>query len=241
MAGTIKALLDVEIIMHRTFAAAGDRAYVPEIISDCIKTCWEWRGFAGNAEPVLCFSGRNNFRKAIAPTYKAHRSPKPEGYEQVQQALKDHFPHFCFQGLEADDVMGILQTSPKFGQTAIVSIDKDMKTIPGYLINPDHILEARVIDEEEADLNWMRQAIIGDTADGFKGCPRVGPKGAAKINNWDEYFQLFEDKGHDRDYAILQARLARILRRDDYDAKAGTIKLWHPEEPEIYTLGEENG
>jgi len=234
-------LIDIEIIIHRAFAAL-EGMPLTMVFDECVKNCYLWAGLAGNAgNPFLCFSGRGNFRKHLSDTYKAHRSPKPEGYDQIIKMLKDKFRHMEFANLEADDLMGILQTSPKFGPTRIVSIDKDMATIPGWLINPDKYdpidwAGYREISVEEADLTHLHQTVIGDTADGFKGIPGAGPKAAEKVTCWDDVVALGEKKGVDEDYLILQARLAHILRREDYDHEARTIKLWHPREPQTLDL-----
>lgn len=47
-------------------------------------------------------------------------------------------------------------------------------------------------------------------------------------NVWDCMLTLAEYKGMTPDELLLQARLARILRKDDYDTKTGEIKLWEP-------------
>jgi DNA polymerase-1 len=228
MAVKTKALIDVEIIVHREIAKAEDQ-FVPSIVSACIRKAWEWRGMAGNADPVLCFSSKQNFRKVLCPTYKAHRPPSPPILGEVIKELKAKMPHMQIDGLEADDVIGILHTSQVYGPTRVVTIDKDMKTLPGWLINPDDILRhQQPITQEEADRTWFQQAVIGDTADGFKGIPKCGPKAADKIFGWDDVLEMGLDKGMDEDYLILQARLARILRRDDYDKESNSIRLWHP-------------
>jgi DNA polymerase-1 len=55
---------------------------------------------------------------------------------------------------------------------------------------------------------------------------------AAKIlgdrPDWSLVENQFIKAGLSRDEAITQARLARILRYDDWDAENETIKLWSP-------------
>lgn len=249
MKPTLKALIDADIIAYREIAK-GERDGVTEpsaLIDRAIKEVWVWRGLAGNANPILVFScpDGGNFRKVIMPTYKAHRSEKPAFHKEVVLALKNHFENFVINGLEADDVMGILQTSAKFGATAIVSIDKDMKTIPGRLVNPNNILEACTITEDEADYNWMKQTLIGDSTDGFKGCPGIGVKRAENALEglsgsleamWAKVVDLYTSKDLTVDDAVQNARMARILRREDYDYATNSIQLWHPDSPETFDL-----
>ena len=79
--------------------------------------------------------------------------------------------------------MGILSTHPKLipGKKIIVSEDKDMKTIPGWLFNPKKDKKPRLISPEEADWWHMLQTMTGDTTDGYKGCPLCGPEKAKEM------------------------------------------------------------
>ena len=110
----------------------------------------------------------------------------------------------------------------------IVSDDKDMKTISGRLYRPmsDELLE---ISAEDADRYFLTQVLTGDTADGYKGVPGIGPKKAEAIlgprPHWGAVEKAYIDAGLTRDDAIQQARLARILRWSD----------WHEGEPMLWT------
>ena len=149
--------------------------------------------------------------------------------------------------MEGDDVMGILHTENS-DTTVIVSSDKDMLTIPGRVYNPRHgeIVEVSL---NEANYNWLTQTLTGDSTDGYGGCPRVGKVKAAKAlippddthhefylrRNWqiviDLYRNFYSDPDEAEDNALCQARLARILRCEDYDPDDGLIRLWHPTVP----------
>jgi DNA polymerase-1 len=79
--------------------------------------------------------------------------------------------------LEADDVMGIFSTNPKYKPGAkkiIVSIDKDMQTIPGWLFNPDKDYQPWEVTKEHADRFHLAQALGGDQTDNYAGCPSIG-------------------------------------------------------------------
>lgn len=131
---------------------------------------------------TICFSTtpRTNFRYAVDPTYKNNRaeSVKPICYPAMLERLKNDYTWRDFHDLEADDVMGMLATQPSKLRKIIVSQDKDMKTIPGTLWTGKDLLE---ITEQEADYWHMFQTLVGDTADGYKGCPRVGKVTAEKL------------------------------------------------------------
>jgi DNA polymerase I len=137
-----------------------------------------------------------------------------------------------WKDLEADDVMGILMTDPDTGyENILYSQDKDLLTIQGLHLNlTDNIIYE--ITEQEADRMWMFQTLVGDTADGFKGCSGSGKKDAEKIlalvdektkgkaslaDYWKAVVARYTKAGYSKEDAIIQARLARILRASDYD------------------------
>jgi 5'-3' exonuclease len=128
---------------------------------------------------IICLSDDDhNWRKRVLPSYKQHRlnSVRPEWLYPLKEHLKEDYPSYRKPTLEADDVMGILSTHPKLlpGRKIIVSEDKDMKTIPGWLFNPRKDSKAWKVSPEEADYWHMLQTLIGDPTDGYKGCPGVG-------------------------------------------------------------------
>ena len=184
---------------------------------------------------VLTLTGRNNWRKDVLPTYKSNRKGKrkPVVYKALKQYLIDTYKTALFDRLEADDLMGLLQTDPSNSEeTVIVSEDKDMMTIPGLLYRPIRPEEGvQKITEEEADRNHLLQSLMGDSTDGYSGCPGIGPKTAEKIlkeNDWSLVVAAYEKAGLTEEDALQQARVARILRHGEYDRKKDEVKLWHP-------------
>ncbi len=198
---------------------------------------------------VLSPDDRSNFRKTVFPAYKANRNPKPKPalYWPLIERCRNELDGFSIGNMEGDDVMGILHTENS-DTTVIVSSDKDMLTIPGRVYNPRHgeIVEVSL---NEANYNWLTQTLTGDSTDGYGGCPRVGKVKAAKAlippddthpefylrRNWqiviDLYRNFYSDPDEAEDNALCQARLARILRCEDYDPDDGLIRLWHPTVP----------
>ena len=176
----------------------------------------------------------DNFRKTVDPTYKSNRKGqrKPVGYVALSQWVEETYKSFRKPRMEADDCLGILSTMPNNKDKCImVSDDKDLKTIPGKLYRP-MAEESLVITEADADRFFLTQVLTGDTADGYKGVPGIGPKKAEAIlgprPNWSAVEQAFLKAGLTKTDAITQARLARILRWSDYDQDKGEIKLWTP-------------
>lgn len=186
----------------------------------------------------IALTGQENFRKAILPTYKSKRTEKPMALNAVKRHAVEKMGAVIKPGLEADDVIGIWATHPKLvpGHKIVLSIDKDLRTIPCRLTTGDGVVEE--ISEHEAALFHMTQTLTGDTTDGYTGCPGVGPKKAAKIlaetgidfgkSWWDAIVETYVKKGLTEEDALVQARVARILRSKDFKFKTKEPILWTP-------------
>lgn len=200
-------------------------------------------------EYILCFSDDDpaaNFRRILCPSYKINREgkPRPVVLSFLRRAiLAETPPKRCCQrsGLEADDCLGILATRRSFlpdRRKIVVSIDKDLRGIPGLFHDLGHPESGvQTISPPQADLWFMTQTLTGDPVDGYPGCPKIGPQGAAKLLRdveptidalWPVVLSAYQKAGLGPDYALTQARLARILRAEDYDFKHRIVKLWTP-------------
>lgn len=227
------------------------------------------------AQLVMVFStanGADNWRKQVLESYKANRKGKrkPVGYpvllEEMLNDLETYYRTFQWQGLEGDDVIGILATHPEYlevDEAIPVSCDKDFNTIPGRFY---WLTQNKIVTNTLAEANrWhMYQAIKGDTTDGYGGIPGVGeqvdgvpllewldsptyfyqatktmksgPRKGEEVLYWtsctpEEYVELFRDmppskwecvvslakkQGMTEDDLIVQAQVARILRKEDF-------------------------
>ena len=189
---------------------------------------------------VLAFSGELNWRKSILPTYKHNRKAKrkPLAFHALKNYAIKTYKTFVFENLEGDDVLGLMAGTPGLGnikgEKVIVTIDKDLKPIPGLHFNPQKPEEGIVyVDREEADYNHMLQTLTGDAVDGYSGCPGIGPKRASRILAvptllWGLVVDAYEKAGLEESDALIQARVARILRWGEYDAAKQEVKLWTP-------------
>ena len=76
------------------------------------------------------------------------------------------------------------------------------------------------------------QTLTGDPTDGYKGCPTIGAKRAEAILGsrpaWSLVEAAFIKQGLTREDALLQARMARILRWSDWDQEKREPILWEP-------------
>ena len=184
----------------------------------------------------FAFTGKNNFRKLLNPSYKANRigKRKPVAYDALVSWIKGLAYCVEIDSLEADDLIGITATNPVFVDNCIIiSGDKDMNCIYGY--HYDYIRDTFThVTPEEAYRNFLTQTLVGDTTDGYSGCPKVGKVTAERLLDkdcsWATVVTAYEKAGLSEDVAIEQARMARILLFDDWDAKHGEVILWKPTE-----------
>ena len=181
---------------------------------------------------ILYFSSTVNFRKKIYPDYKGHRMKrKPLGYKRLVNYCRENHNFKLIEGLEADDTIGIEATRHADPSNIIVSPDKDMRQIPSVLWNlTDDVTE---ITEEEGDRWHLVQSLSGDPTDGYSGCPGIGVKRATELldkneNQWEAVCKAYRDRGLSDDDALLNARLAKILRNENYDHDRNQPILWNP-------------
>ncbi len=204
------------------------------------KTHFEWlleqyQQATGHKDFTLCFSSPRNFRKELNPTYKANRKArKPVGYSALKAWAKETYPHHEKDGLEADDCLGILATM-KPQETIIVSMDKDLLSIPGrmYKMAADGSGQMIETDQKAADWQFFTQALTGDSTDGYAGVPRVGPVKAEELLKkkgavWKTVEDAYLAAGLTREDALMNARMARILRKEDWDFENERMILWEP-------------
>ena len=108
---------------------------------------------------VMCFSSYPTFRHEIFPEYKINRlgKRKPLALKDIIKKIKDEYNSEYLDGLEGDDVLGLLATSNKYKDPIIVSVDKDMRTIPCKLIAED---EVEHITQRKADRHWFVLGVL---------------------------------------------------------------------------------
>lgn len=187
-------LIDADVVAYEAAASKevathwGDGYWTWHCDEDAVKsavleTLDRYMDELGGTAMKLCLTdSEGNFRFGVLPSYKGNRAKvkKPLVLKSIKQWLIDEHDAYFRPGLEGDDCMGILATAPIIkGEKIIVSIDKDMKTIPGLFC---HRLDEGVMElsEDDADYWHLYQTLIGDTTDGYSGCPGIGPVAAEK-------------------------------------------------------------
>lgn len=245
-------LIDADIVAYKA-AAATEKAWYfngpdeePTVSSDlmaALRKAEEYVEAVGNtlkaADVVVCLTDDVNFRHSIYPAYKGNRVGvrKPEHLRAVKDHLSKLYQTYLRPGLEADDCMGILATHKTLikGEKVMVSEDKDMKTVPALLFNPDKDKKVRKVTEVEAMRFHLTQTLTGDPTDGYPGCPGIGPRSPfvaaladAKTykEGWAIVVEAYKSKGRTAEDALVQARCARILRASDWDFAAKLPRLW---------------
>jgi DNA polymerase-1 len=189
---------------------------------------------------IMTLSGDTNWRKDLLPSYKANRknTRKPLAFKAVRDYVLEVYNGICVDNLEGDDVLGLLAGGWKKikGDKIVVSIDKDMLTVPGLHYNPMRPAQGVIgITKDMADYNHMFQTLIGDRVDGYFGCPGVGEVKAKKIlenteDTWGAVVKAYEKAGLTESDALIQARVSRILRHGEYNHKSKKVQHWTPEE-----------
>lgn len=242
------AFIDADILLHRAVSFVDDE-FDGETMCDWRQALHffdyllqKWIKEAGKLEDYyLVISVGGNFRKSLYPEYKANRKdikPHP-AFSALKQEVMEMDGVVWEEGIEADDLIGIRVTEDPDHRLAI-SADKDFATVPCKLFIPASHGKSKgswyEFSEEEANVNWLRQSLTGDTIDNYKGIPGIGPKKAEKIIPcpapldvlWENVRRAFIEARMTESDALLMARLSRILRAGDYNFDTKEVKLWEP-------------
>lgn len=249
------------------FILSADAELGAENLSETINSFQET---LGADRVIVTISDVKNFRHDVLPSYKSNRDGvrRPMILSELKRHLIENFETFIRPGLEADDVMGILATNPVLikGEKIIVTMDKDLRTVPGLHWNPTVEGETKhkkptEVSVKDADRKFYTQVLSGDAVDGYSGCIGIGPKRAEQIVDapfilrevgeeikrgpnkgtmryrwmsepttdiWASIVSHYEKSGQSEEVALQMARVARILRHEDYDYKRKEPILWQP-------------
>ena len=242
------AVLDGDIIAYRAawWADSEGSDWLEDRIVDDLKK-WTPPEVTSVVVAFSC-SRSDNFRRQWWPTYKAHREvakQAPECLSYAEEIIKDYSSKILqIPTLEADDIMGILMTT---GKAIGVTIDKDIYSVYGWSWKPrmDEEFNSNEIvftSKEQADYNFHKQWMTGDTTDNIPGIWKVGVAKATKlldaekpVNHTPLVLNLYEKSPNKQgdsytfDDAIAQARCVRILRKEDWDFKNKQVIPWLPE------------
>lgn len=188
-----------------------------------------------NADKFILFlSDEKNFRKGIYPPYKLlrERKKRPVVLKAFKKFLLEERRALVLPNLEGDDAIGIYATNGSVQDTEviIVSEDKDLLGIPGYIYRKNEVVWQ---SKEDAERYHLYQTLIGDQTDGYPGLAGIGPKKAKDILDkdcsWEAVVKTYEAAGQSEDDALVQARCAKILTTSEWDEEKQEVKLWSPD------------
>lgn len=195
-----------------------------------------------------------NFREKVAKVkvYKGNRTnERPLHFMNLVRYAQAHYETVCAKGLEADDLLAVIQLTSPPGTTIICSRDKDLKQIPGNhygwesgkqrAFGPEHVKDPGYLklsgDGKKLSgtglLFFYAQVLTGDVTDNYPGCPKVGPKKAYELlfdkETEEQMFyavlgkfqHVYQDEARER--MLEQAQLAWMIRELNED---GSPKHW---------------
>lgn len=231
------AIIDADSVPYRCSNAAIAKGedfetacrYVDNLFYEILKS-------TGCTEYIAFYTGRNNYRNNIYESYKEGRNYEDtrKGYfYEVKEYARKRYEIYTVHGIEADDAC--LTFHQCYPGSVLCSRDKDLKQSEGlhYLYN-GHIGRVEKLDKlyitdsskkrivaYGEDKVWV-QMLTGDSSDGIKGIPGVGPVKAYNIlsNSYDYrttvYKQYISFYGYKlgKKHFITNYKLLKIMKVD---------------------------
>lgn len=229
----MQCLIDLDLLLYEVafagqFKEEGSDEIIPrpfddvalfleERIQQIEDSCWA-------TEPsILYYTGSTNFRNDIAKKkpYKGNRkTPKPFHHGNLKAYARAKYDCRMQEGLEADDLMAIEQTSRlALEDTIICTRDKDLRMVEGFHYGwevgnqsgfgpakVDKLGEIELVNGKKVVGTGLRffysQLVTGDAVDNIMGLPKGGPVLAYNTLNgcgteqemFDAVSQLYKDK-----------------------------------------------
>jgi len=210
----MKALIDGDIVVYRAAASAEEddqwiaQARADQMMQDILAD-------TGSTSYSVYLTGSGNFRREIAPSYKANRpDSRPKHWEAVREFLVTQHKAIVCNGFEADDQLGIDQDKTH-GATVICSIDKDLLQIPGKHYNFVKKVFQDVTYDEGIKALYI-QSLVGDRSDNIFGVQGIGPVKAERALAEllpEEYYEACRSLYNDDERYHLNMRLLYIWQK----------------------------
>jgi len=217
----MRALIDGDIVVYRGAASAEKEeqwvalARADQMMQDILAD-------TGSDSYSVYLTGTDNFRREIAPSYKANRpDERPAHWQAVREFLVTHHKAEVCNGHEADDQLGIQQDKER-GTTVICSIDKDLLQIPGRHYN--FIKKTfQEVGTDEGLKHLYLQSLIGDRSDNIIGVAGIGPVKAAQALDGllpEEWYDKCRELYNDDERFHLNMKLLYIWQKPN--------DIWQP-------------
>lgn len=176
---------------------------------------------------VMVVGDNNNWRKEYYPDYKANRNKEkdPTMVPIIKKYIYDNYDVVSLPNLEADDTCRIINEDDTNYPTrkVLVSIDKDFKTFPCELYNPDKDT-LQVINKDEAEYNLKLQVLMGDKSDNYPGVKGYGLKTSVNFLDKDSSWDAIKELMGKQDY-LINRNMAEIIGLNRYDFESGKVKI----------------
>ena len=225
------AMLDADILLHKAAFKAESREAPEYLESNLMDLVWNYVPSCvvragGRITLALSCSRADNYRKDFLPSYKEHRNkkPSPQYLPRAKEILlrlaeENNWAIAFEERLEADDLMGRAAS----GNTHVaVTIDKDLRTVPGWHWNPDKEFQPVFVSRTEADRFFHQQWLTGDMTDNIPGLYRVGPKKAQALlhkvayPNWSMAVMAeYQNRDLTEETCMSMAHCIRILQHGE--------------------------
>ncbi len=168
-----------------------------------------------------------NFRYELYPEYKANRREleKPVHFNAVANYFNLVYKVTGVAGMEPDDALAI--RANQLRDFCIVTIDKDLDTVPGWHYDPVKRTKY-MVTPDAAEHYFYNQILTGDRADNITGLYQVGPAKADKIlagcndpiDMWQKVIRAYKEQGRPESDAVLNGQLLYMLRKEG--------EVWQP-------------
>jgi hypothetical protein len=219
-----------------------------EPIENCLHTVKKSLGGIIEATKADSYSiyltGGNQFRDKIATIkpYKGNRDPthKPVYYKEIRDYMVKQWGAIVTDGIEADDAVCMAQHKALAAgeESVIVSIDKDLKQVPGWHFDFENQIMyycdafGRLFLNDKGKLDgeglkfFYAQLIMGDPTDNIQGIPKKGPKAAYTAlkeltTEWELYqaarklyIDYYKDEAEADRCLLENARLLYLLKHE---------------------------
>jgi DNA polymerase-1 len=213
------ALIDGDVLFYMAMWEAESKEHARENFDSLFTSITESL-FVDDYAMAIGNNEGSNFRYDIYDKYKANRtkskSERPEWFYDLKSDIVNDYDGCIFADYcEADDLIRIWAN--QIEDYIVVSVDKDLDCIKGKHYNPRKDL-IYTIQEEDANYNYWKQIIMGDSTDNIPGVPGIGPKKAEKllleeppaVAACKAYEKHYGEEGYN--YLLANGKLIHILR-----------------------------
>ena len=213
---------------------------------------------------VVAFdASKHTFRNDMFDGYKATRKPMPDELREQIIPLKEMLKLMNItvvekEGIEGDDVIGIVSKKFLDTETIIVTGDRDsfqlVDNVTSVYFTKKGTSDVKIMNEKELKNEYGvtpkqfidLKALQGDASDNIPGVAGIGPKTATELiqkyssieNLYDHIDELTgklkEKLVENKDMAFLSKKLATILTSGDIDLKLADCSFDFPFSSAVY-------